>query len=245
MHCNQRHQVCVLQSHSGKLKHRYLAKPAVAGFFFARFHQSKGYGCACFHPLTRYAPNSVQENGVKTIVNRTVFRQQSGFIASYILYGIGLLAIVGAAYARLNTNAQQGQSVQDTVSEVAVQLEVIKGKIMLCAAVYPDGDHGQFDTRHAYPAPATTGNIAVISAVMCPTPNGPLPLALMPDGIPLPVSPPDFEEWVYEHTEAGGIRLRLIPRVSAGASPTRERLLRQYEGSIIANGDELVFAVLN
>ncbi|WP_421831956.1 DUF4915 domain-containing protein [Limnobacter sp.] len=38
-------------------------------------------------------------------MNRTVFRQQSGFIASYILYGIGLLAIVGAAYARLNTNA--------------------------------------------------------------------------------------------------------------------------------------------
>jgi len=81
-------------------------------------------------------------------VNRKFFQQQSGFIASYILYGIGLLAIVGAAYARLNTNAQQGQSVQDTVNEVAVQLEVIKGKIMLCAAVYPDGDHAQFDTRH-------------------------------------------------------------------------------------------------
>jgi hypothetical protein len=178
-------------------------------------------------------------------VNWKAIQQQSGFIASYILYGIGLLAIVGAAYARLNTSAQQGQSVQDTVSEVAVQLEVIKGKIMLCAAVYPDGDHEQFDTRHAYPAPATTGNAAVISSVVCPAPNGDLSLALMPDGIPLPVSPPDFDEWVYEHTETGGIRLRLIPRVSGGAAATRERLLRQYEGSVIASGDELVFAVLN
>ena len=209
------------------------------------FHQSKGCGLVCIHPLTRYAPKSVQETEVKKIVNRKFFQQQSGFIASYILYGIGLLAIVGAAYARLSTNTQQGQSVQDTVNEVAVQLEVIKGKIMLCAAVYPDGDHAQFDTRHAYPAPATAGNIAVISAVACPTPNGPLSLALMPDGIPLPVSPPDFEEWVYEHTEAGGIRLRLIPRLSGGAAATRERLLRQYDGSIIANGDEIVFAVLN
>ncbi len=187
----------------------------------------------------------MQETEVKKIVNRKSFQQQSGFIASYILYGIGLLAIVGAAYARLSTNTQQGQSVQDTVNEVAVQLEVIKGKIMLCAAVYPDGDHGQFNTRHAYPAPATAGHAAVISAVACPTPSGPLSLALMPDGIPLPVSPPDFEEWVYEHTEAGGIRLRLIPRLSGGAAATRERLLRQYDGSIIANGDELVFAVLN
>ena len=76
----------------------------------------------------------MQATKVNAIVNRKIFLQQSGFIASYILYGIGLLAIVGAAYARLSTNTQQGQSVQDTVNEVAVQLEVIKGKIMLCAA---------------------------------------------------------------------------------------------------------------
>lgn len=227
------------------MNRRASAKPANAGFFFAPFHQSKGCGLVSIHPLTRYAQKSVQATKVNEIVNRKIFLQQSGFIASYILYCIGLLAIVGAAYARLSTNTQQGQSVQDTVNEVAVQLEVIKGKIMLCAAVYPDGDHAQFDTRHAYPAPATAGNAALISAVVCPTPNGPLSLALMPDGIPLPVSPPDFEEWVYEHTEAGGIRLRLIPRVNAGAAAARERLLRQYEGSVMASGDELVFAVLN
>jgi hypothetical protein len=178
-------------------------------------------------------------------VNWKAIQQQSGFIASYILYGIGLLAIVGAAYARLNTNTGQGRAVQDNVDEVSVQLEVIKGKIMLCAAVYPDGDHEQFDTRHAYPAPATTGNAAVISSVVCPAPNGDVPLALMPDGIPLPVSPPDFNEWIYEHTETGGIRLRLEPRVAGGASATRIRLLRQYQGSVIVDGDDLVFAVLN
>lgn len=172
-------------------------------------------------------------------------RQQVGFIASYILYGIGLLAIVGAAYARLNSAAEQGKTVQDFVDEVSVQLEVIKGKIMLCAAVYPDGDHGQFDTRHAYPAPANSGHVAVISAVNCPTPSGPVPLSMMPDGVPLPISPPDFNEWVYQHTEAGGIRLRLEPRVNGGAAAVRARLLKQYESSAISDGDDLIFAVLD
>lgn len=178
-------------------------------------------------------------------MNMKIIQRQSGFIASYILYGIGLLAIVGAAYARINNNAQQGQLIQDNVNEISVQLEVLKGKIMLCGAVYPDGDHGQFDARHAYPAPAGAEHQAAISAVTCPTLGGPVALASMPDGIPLPVSPPDFNEWIYEHTEAGGIRLRLEPRVSGGASATRARLLRMFEGSAIADGDSVVFAVLN
>lgn len=197
------------------------------------------------HPLTRYAHKSVQSFEVVFIVKFKDSRLQSGFIASYILYGIGLLAIAGAAYARLNTSTEQGKAVQNNVDEVSVQLEVIKGKIMLCAAVYPDGDHGQFNARHAYPAPSGADNRAAISAVTCPTPGGPVALGLMPDGIPMPVSPPDFNEWVYEHTAAGGIRLRLEPRVNGGAAATRARLLRQFEGSVIADGDDLVFAVLN
>lgn len=171
--------------------------------------------------------------------------QQSGFIASYVLYGIGLLAIVGVGYARLSNSVEQSKAVQDNVETLSVQLEVLKGKIMLCAAVYPDGDHGQFNTRHAYPAPATPGHVDAVSAVTCPAPGGPIPLGQMPDGVPLPVTPPDFDEWIYEHTEAGGIRLRLAPRVANGAPAARARLLRQYEGSVASDGDELVFAVLN
>ncbi len=173
-------------------------------------------------------------------------QQQGGFIASYILYGIGLLAIVGAAYGRLNTASQQGKAVQDAVDEVTIQLDVLTGKIMLCGAVYPDGDHGQFDARHAFPAPATVDNQAVISAVACPgAPIGLQGLSAMPDGVPLPVSPPDFDEWIYEHTDAGGIRLRLAPRVADGAPAIRARLLRQFPGTAMVDDDELVFTVLN
>jgi hypothetical protein len=173
-------------------------------------------------------------------------QQQGGFIASYILYGIGLLAIVGAAYGRLNTASQQGKVVQETVNEVSIQLDVLTGKIMLCGAVYPDGDHGQFDKRHAFPAPATVDNQIAISSVECPgAPVGLKALAAMPDGIPLPVSPPDFNEWIYEHTDAGGIRLRLAPRIADGAQAIRARLLRQFSGTAVADNDDLVFTVLN
>jgi len=173
-------------------------------------------------------------------------KRQSGFIASYILYGIGLLAIVGVAYGKLNSANQQGRVVQQTVEDVASQLEVIRGKVLLCAAIYPDGDHLQFDSRHAYPAPASVGNQDLISNVECPgAPLGARSLATMSDGIPLPGSPPEFEEWIYEHTELNGIRLRLNPRVAGGAEATRNRLLRQYPSTAALDGDELVFIVLN
>jgi len=172
--------------------------------------------------------------------------QQHGFIASYILYGIGLLAIVGAAYGRLNITGQQDRLTQNAVDEISAQVEVLTGKVLLCAAVYPDGDHGQFNTRHAYPAPNTPGHIATADAVECPgAPPGARLLSAMPDGVPVPVSPPDFNPWNYEHSETLGIRLRLDPKVSGGAAVIKNRLIRQFPGSASLDGDDLVFTILN
>lgn len=173
-------------------------------------------------------------------------KKQAGFIASYILYGIGLLAIVGVAYGRMNITNQQGRIVQETVEDVASQLEILKGKILLCAAIYPDGNHQQFNRRRAYPAPALVNNRDLITNVDCPgAPTGAKKLANMSDGVPMPASPPEFDEWVYEHTETNGIRLRLNPRVVGGAEATRNRILRKYPNITTLDGDELVFIVLN
>lgn len=173
-------------------------------------------------------------------------QKQSGFIASYILYGLGLLAIAGVAYGRLNAATQQEKAIQNDVDEIATQIEVIKGKVLLCAAVYPDGDHLQFDARHAYPSPANGTHSAAISAVQCPgAPVGGQFLSAMADGVPVPVTPPNFDEWVYVHTELNGIQLRLEPRVSNGAESTRLRLLRQHSGIATADGDAVVFTLLN
>lgn len=179
------------------------------------------------------------------MVNTNRTSRHRGFVASYILYGISLLALVGAAYGRLSVGELQSRAVQAAIDEVSLQLEVLTGKIMLCGAIYQDGDHNQFEARYAYPAPATVGNTAAVSVVECPgAPAGSKSLAAMPDGMPMPVSPPDFSEWIYEHTEANGVRLRLVPRVPGGASTVRVRLLRTYAATAVADNDEVVFTVL-
>ncbi|MCE2745302.1 MAG: hypothetical protein LW710_05280 [Burkholderiales bacterium] len=173
-------------------------------------------------------------------------KKQAGFVASYLIFGIGLLAAVGIAYGRLSTANEQGRVVQQTVEDVASQLEIIRGKVLLCGAVYPDGDHGQFNARHAYPAPATMGNRDLVNNVQCPgAPPGQQQLVHMPDGVPMPQSPPEFNPWMYEHTETNGIRLRLDPQVNGGALNARTRLLRQYPNTAVLDGDEIVFTILN
>lgn len=173
-------------------------------------------------------------------------KRQSGFIASYILYGIGLLAIVGVAYGRLSTSTEQSRVVQQTVEDVARQLELIKSKVILCGAIYGAGDHGAFNARHPYPVVDAGGDFQdVLSNANCPAPNGPVSLGALSDGAPLPVSLPDFAEWEYRHTELGGIHLVLRPRVANGAATVRARLLRRYAASAVAAGDTIEFVVLN
>jgi hypothetical protein len=175
-----------------------------------------------------------------------VTKRQLGIVVSYVLYGIALMAVVGAAYARLSTSQQQGLTVQNTVDEVARQLELIKSKVILCGAIYGDGDHGAFNARHPYPVVDASGDYQdVLSNVSCPASGSPVALSALSDGVPLPVSPPDFDEWEYRHTLGGGIRLVLRPRVSDGAPTARNRLLRRYSGSAVAVGDTIEFVVLN
>ena len=175
-----------------------------------------------------------------------VTKRQRGLVVSYILYGIALMAVVGAAYARLSSSQQEVVTVQNTLEEVARQLELVKSKIILCGAIYGDGNHGAFNARHPYPVVDASGDYQdVLSNVSCPTLNGPVSLGALSDGAPLPVSPPDFDEWEYRHTLADGIRLVLSPRVANGAPTVRTRLLRRYTGSAVAVGDTIEFVVLN
>ncbi len=170
---------------------------------------------------------------------------QHGFILAYVLYGIALIALVSAAYAQMRNTDEQSQSIEETVNTVMAQLEVLKTKIFLCGAIYPDGDHGQFPARRSYPAPATTGNLDLATSVVCPgAPAGANGLANMSDGQPIPIPPADFKPWEYQHTEADGIVLHLLPRVAGGAAQARTRLLRQLGASASQSGDDIAIQVL-
>lgn len=170
---------------------------------------------------------------------------QKGFILAYVLYGIALIALVSAAYAQMRNTDEQSQYIEETVNMLVAQVEVLKSKIFLCGAIYPDGDHGLFPARRPYPAPATSGNRDLVSAVVCPgAPAGANGLADMSDGQVIPVPPPDFKPWEYQHTESGGIVLHLVPRQAGGAGQVRARLLRQLGASAVKSGDDIAILIL-
>lgn len=184
--------------------------------------------------------NEIQAKCLKRCVQR-------GFITGYILYGIALMAIVGVAYGRLSAANEQGKLIDTTTKELVSQVEVVRGKLLLCSAIYPEGINGVTTVRQAYPATSTdsnatrAGNQALLNSVTCPgSPSGgALTLGQLSDGTPMPLIPPDFNAWEYEHTDGGGVVLLLTPRVSGGAAGVRARLIKQLgslTSSVVSDG---------
>lgn len=170
---------------------------------------------------------------------------QSGFILAYLLYGIALIAVVGAAYAHLHDSEDQSRYIDESVNTLMAQVEVLKTKVFLCGAIYPDGDHGQFAARRPYPAPVNTDNRDLVSNVVCPgAPAGANTLASMSDGQPIPIPPPDFKPWEYQHTLSNGILLHLMPVHPNGAAQVRTRLLRQLGTAASQSGDDIAILLL-
>lgn len=189
-------------------------------------------------------------------INGQSLNRWGGFITSYILYGLALIAVAGLAYTRLNATNEQGKLIDSTTRELASQVEVIRGKVLLCAAIYPDGNNGITTVRQAYPSPSSdtdptgtgrAGNQEDLNSVTCPmysNGSGTLTLGQLSDGVPMPLIPPDFKPWVYEHTDAGGVVLLLSPKVLNGAAGVRSRLLKQLGSLAISNGDLIIITLL-
>lgn len=171
-----------------------------------------------------------------------------GFVTSYLLYGIALVSVMGVAASKLYYEKEQARVIQENVDELAAQVDLIRGKVLLCSAIYPAGPgHGEFGARPEYPAPpAASAHQAEIGLVTCPnSPGGVLTLNQLSDGLPLPRTLPEFDPWVYEHTEIDGIRLILRPKTPGAAEPVRTRLVRKLGNIAFASGDDVIVSVLN
>lgn len=170
-----------------------------------------------------------------------------GFVTSYLLYGIALVSVMGVAFGKIYYEKEQGRIIQETVDELASQVDLIRGKVLLCAAVYPGASHGEFALRPEYPAPpAADSHRAPIYLVTCPgSPGGAYTLSQLSDGVPLPRELPEFDPWIYEHTEADGIRLILSPKISGAAETVRGRLIRKLGSIASLDDDDVVVTILN
>lgn len=170
-----------------------------------------------------------------------------GFIASYVLYGIAILAAVSAAYARMSTAKSNAEIVQATIETLELQVSSLNLRVVACATDYPDGVHGQFATFPEYPAPPTAtypSNRAPINNVECP--GAPTGSKLLSARGALPLVPNGFKPWEYQHTEADGVRLILTPAASGGQAVVRNRLAARLAKSypVTQNGDDLIISLV-
>ncbi|NJM31892.1 MAG: hypothetical protein HC848_02080 [Limnobacter sp.] len=176
----------------------------------------------------------------------TTQASETGFISGYLLYGIALLSVVGLAYAKIYDSYSQAELVDRTVNTLETQVQTLMVRVIRCVSQYPDGTHGEFAQRPAFPAPPVAtyaNNRTVMSNVECPgIPSGSKLLTVF--GY-LPQAPAGFNEWEYQHTSADGVRLILSPSVANGEAVVRTRLKNRlglgYE--VIESGDELIITL--
>lgn len=151
----------------------------------------------------------------------TPYFKAAGFISSYMLYGIALMAILGAAYGKMVLSKSQAVIVQEAIESIESQVIVITSRISECTAQEPSGSHGVHGYYPHYPAPNPSGSIANLIDMACP--NGSAPKMLTGFGY-IPTPPPQFNPWKYENSETNGVQLILQAKVPGGAVTELRRL---------------------
>jgi hypothetical protein len=148
-------------------------------------------------------------------------KKARGFISSYMLYGIALMAILGAAYGKIYQAKAQAIVVQEAIESIESQIIIITSRISECTAKEPTGDHGVHGYYPYYPSPSPSGSQAGLTSMICPNGTAPKPLTAI-GFIPMP--PPQFNPWLYENSATNGVQLILTAKTSGGAVSELRRL---------------------
>ncbi|MDH4395308.1 MAG: hypothetical protein QE278_06495 [Limnobacter sp.] len=168
-------------------------------------------------------------------------KKVAGFISSYMLYGIALMAILGTAYGKIYQAKSQAVVVQEAIESVESQIITISSRISECTAQEPTGDHGVHGYYPHYPAPSPSGAIAQFSTMNCP--NGSVPRPISAFGY-IPMAPPQFNPWMYENSDTNGVQLILSAKVPGGAVTElrrlRNRLSQSFDVSNASTDDVLI-----
>lgn len=152
---------------------------------------------------------------------------QLGFFAAYAAYAIVILSLIGVAYSKLSTSQSASEAIDRSVDDLEASVIILSQRIEACVTDFPTGDHGQFQSLQAYPAPATANNRADIRLVECPGVSS--GTATLDRFGYMPPATKGFSSWDYQHTEADGVRLILVPSVPNGESVVRTRLKRRLD----------------
>lgn len=165
-----------------------------------------------------------------------------GFIGSYVLYGIILLAIFGAAYGKIYSARNYAEQVQDTVDRVEAQLIAINARLTACVESEPAAVHGQHSSNVLYPSPPASSDYTDdVANLVCQ--NGKANRPITEFGY-IPLAPPTFEAWRYRNSPSEGVQLILVPRASGAAASERTRLLKRLSQAYAVSNTDALYITL-
>ncbi len=130
-------------------------------------------------------------------------RSATGFAAATALFAIALFMLLGFVASSNSRNTARTEFFHATKDQMVAQRDLIANILVLCRAVYPDGDNG---TGFHPSYPATPAAPAYVSALICPKPG--LSIWSGDASAMQPRQLPGFTPWSYTN-DASSIRIAI------------------------------------
>ena len=167
-------------------------------------------------------------------------RRSAGFAAATALFAIGLVVLLGFVASTTARNGARAQQFHDTKDQMVAQRDLIANMLLLCRAVYPDGNNG---TGFHPSYPATPGG-GLVTSLICPKPatsiwsgdaSAMAPRALI-----------GFSSWSYVN-DATSIRIYLTT-TEAGSTFYRnlmDAVIAKIGAQAVRSGDTLTITLVS
>jgi len=140
---------------------------------------------------------------MKTRKNCSI-RSDKGFITSYVMYGIGLLAATGFAISAMSNKGSEQKASHQAREELVSQANMIRNKLVMCSLVRTNGANAADSSTQNFPRASansgtTTVDLQVVNCVDAADPGlgGTGNLWSMGDGVTVPKNPNSFGRWKY------------------------------------------------
>jgi hypothetical protein len=165
-----------------------------------------------------------------------------GFVAiGLLVLIIALMALIGIAIAKGSNMFNKATAINNTITQLVAQANLIRQKIVQCATEYPEGDNGT-----SYHKPYPSGSGVLVSTLTCPgAPAGGNNLWSGIDGVFLPQTPTGFNSWVYTN-DATSVRISIQTTNTAAYSTAMQQAAAKFTSSEASvSGNTLTFIVTN
>ncbi len=159
-----------------------------------------------------------------------------GFITSYALYGIGLIAALGVAISAYSNASTWQRFAEMSRDDLSAQSNLIRNKLVMCSLLRSSQATQSDITIRDYPRPSADGSVTSVELkrVNCQDAADPAPgangsLWNMGDAVAMPRTPGGFNNWYY-HVESGNVYVSIT--YASTATPQIQAILESVKNKL-------------